>query len=265
LPHDNSLFLVVRGPRLLHEIRLGARKVLGQVLEQRDRDFDVFFFFDVVGHVLVGHRRRFAPPPRRPRRGPVDDRRVARAVVEPALLELPHLRGVGFSPARRLSPPARRDDGRGGFRRHWCGWPRGRLRVQGRRARVVAPARAALCKSLRFRTRPRRHRALPRVWGPREAPLRGRDARGADEHGSLQSCWHVHGGQGWRVERRPELRRWRPECDNDASGCCLAVGQRCEPLARIARRNSFRVDSCRCVGLRFARDALGRGALAASH
>ena len=56
LPHDNSLLLVVRGPRRLHEVRLGAREVLGQVLEQRDRDFDVFFFFYVVGHVLVGHR-----------------------------------------------------------------------------------------------------------------------------------------------------------------------------------------------------------------
>ena len=52
LPHNDSL-LVVRGPRRLHKVRLGARKVLGQVLEQRDGDFDVLFFLYVVGHVLV--------------------------------------------------------------------------------------------------------------------------------------------------------------------------------------------------------------------
>ena len=42
LPHDNPLLLVVRGPGRLDEVRLGARKILGQVLEQRDGDFDVF-------------------------------------------------------------------------------------------------------------------------------------------------------------------------------------------------------------------------------
>ena len=137
----------------------------------------------------VHHGSRHAPivdrpPPRRPLRGPVDDRRVARAMKSPPLLQ--RLK-VGFGPTRRLSP-ARRDD-----RRSWfCDRPRGRrLLVQGRRARVVAPARAALCKSFRFRSRPRRLSALPRVGRPREPPLRGRDARGTN-YGFLESCWHVH-------------------------------------------------------------------------
>ena len=195
LPNDNSLLFVVGRPRLLHKVRLGAREVLGQVFEQRDGDFDVFFFLYVVGHVLVRYRRRFTPAPRRPLRGPVDDRRVPRAVVYPTPLEFLYPRGVGFGP-RRLSPPARRDDGRRGLRRHWCGWPRRRLRVQGRRACVVAPARAARRKSLRFRTGPRRFRALPRVWRPREPPLRGRNARWTQDQSCLQSCWHVHAAQG---------------------------------------------------------------------
>ena len=181
LPDNNPLLLVVRRPRRLHKVRLGARKVLGQVLEQRDGDFDVLFFLYVVGHVLVGHRRRFAPAPRRPRRWPVDDRRVARAVMDPFFFQGPQF---GFGPPRRLWPPARRDDGR----RWFCDRPRGRLRVQGRRARVVAPARAKRRESLRFRSRPRRRRAPPRVGRPREPPLRGRDAGASEDHGGLQPC-----------------------------------------------------------------------------
>ena len=94
---------------------------------------------------------------------------------------------VGFGPARRLWP-ARRDDRRGWF----CDRPCRRLRIEGRRARVVAPARAAPCKSLRFRSRPGRLRAPPRVRRPREPPLSRGNARRTENHGGMQPCRHVH-------------------------------------------------------------------------